>query len=113
MRFLPVIDVLGGIVVRAIAGRRSDYRPLVSKLTDSTDPLMVARAIRDPYGWTDLYVADLDSVTAPRFAPAMSLYDQLIAAGFRLWLDAGIREASDAECLRCVDRVVIGLETLR
>src|SRR3954451_10657844 len=54
MFFLPVIDVRGGIVVRALAGRRSEYRPLVSTLTESADPVTVATAIRDRYGWSHL-----------------------------------------------------------
>src|SRR3954451_24567824 len=46
MQIIPVLDIQGGIVVRAIGGRRSEYRPLVSRLTDSTEPLAVAHAMR-------------------------------------------------------------------
>jgi HisA/HisF family protein len=113
MHFLPVIDVLDGIVVRAIAGRRSDYKPLTSQLTKSTDTLAVATAIRDRFGWADLYVADLDSITAPRFAPTVPLIDRLSKAGFRIWLDAGIRDAANVEQVANVERLIVGLETLR
>src|SRR5205823_1913091 len=42
-------------------------------------------------------------------------YEQLHAAGFRLWLDAGVREAADAERLAVagMSQVVVGLETVR
>jgi phosphoribosylformimino-5-aminoimidazole carboxamide ribotide isomerase len=115
MLFLPVLDIQDGIVVRAIAGRRSEYRPLVSRLTNSTDPLTVAEAIRARFEWTDIYVADLDSIAACGFAPNFPLYDRLHAASFHLWLDAGIRTAEDAFRLveTGVERVVVGLETLR
>jgi phosphoribosylformimino-5-aminoimidazole carboxamide ribotide isomerase len=113
MFFLPVIDVRHGIVVRALAGRRSEYRPLVSKLTDSTDPLSVATAIRDRFGWSDLYVADLDSITAERCSPDLALVDRLTSCGFRVWLDAGIRNPADVDRLAShVSRVIVGLETL-
>ncbi|HEX4589908.1 MAG TPA: HisA/HisF-related TIM barrel protein [Gemmataceae bacterium] len=114
MRFLPVLDVQGGIVVRALAGRRSEYRPLVSRLIDSTDPMAVAEAIRHKFDWSDLYVADLDAITAYGFAGNTGLYDRFGAAGFRLWLDAGIRETDDADHISThADKVVVGLETLR
>lgn len=114
MFFLPVIDVRGGIVVRALAGRRSEYRPLVSTLTKSTDPLAVATAIRERYGWSDLYVADLDSIMGNVFAPDTVVVDLLSSCGFRVWLDAGVREGADAERLAtCADHVIVGSETLR
>src|SRR5438132_1291434 len=58
-RIIPVIDVMGGVVVRAVAGRRDQYRPLVSRLTNSTDPRDVAQALRDHTGTRHLYLADL------------------------------------------------------
>ncbi len=115
MRFLPVLDIQNVIVVRAVGGRRSEYRPLVSRLTDSTDPLSVAEAIRARFGWPDLYIADLDSIAARGFAPGFALYARLRAAGFSLWLDAGVRTADDADRLADagVERVIVGLETVR
>src|SRR5215471_6879371 len=97
MKFLPVIDLSGGIVVRGVAGRRSEYRPLVSRLTHSTDPLAVATAIREHHGWTVFYLADLDAIGGRE--PAFGDYRRLHAAGFRLWVDAGVRRAADAERL--------------
>src|SRR4051794_18789050 len=97
MQILPVLDLLGGVVVRAVAGRRSEYRPLVSGLTPSTEPLAVATALRERFGWPDFYVADLDAIGGGE--PAFGVFEQLHAAGFRLWLDAGVRDIHDAERL--------------
>src|SRR5437588_12209807 len=114
MRILPVLDCWGGIVVRAVAGRRSEYRPLVSRLTDSTDPVAVAEAIRAKFGWSDLYVADLDAIADCGLAGNVALCDRLRTAGFHLWLDAGIREPADADHVAPhVAQVIVGLETLR
>lgn len=110
MRILPVLDIQGGVVVRGVAGRRSEYRPVVSRLTNSTRPEEVAEAFRQHFGLTQLYLADLEAIGGAQ--PARGLYDSLRARGFRLWVDAGIRQAADAEGLN-VEAVVIGLETVR
>jgi phosphoribosylformimino-5-aminoimidazole carboxamide ribotide isomerase len=112
MRIIPVLDLLGGLVVRGVAGRRHEYRPVVSRLTPSAEPLAVARAFRDHFGLTDLYLADLDAIAG---APAaLATYAALHADGFRLWVDAGIRRAEDARPIASatVEGVVAGLETL-
>jgi len=113
MRILPVLDVLGGQVVRGIGGRRHEYRPIVSRLTQSAAPLDVARAIQNEYGLSCLYLADLDAISGS--PPALSLYAELRDAGFQLCVDAGLHIANDAEPLFAagVDEVVFGLETLQ
>jgi phosphoribosylformimino-5-aminoimidazole carboxamide ribotide isomerase len=112
LRILPVLDLLQARVVRGIAGRRAEYRPVVSRLTPSAEPLAVARAFRDHFGRTELYLADLDALAgAP---PALATYAALQADGFRLWVDAGIRGPEDARPLAAagVAGLVAGLETL-
>ena len=47
---------------RAIGGRRHEYRPLTSKLVQSTDPGTVAASLLDATGARELYVADLDAL---------------------------------------------------
>src|SRR5205085_9347687 len=59
---LPVIDLMQGEVVHGIAGRREEYRPIVSILAESTKPLAVARAFREEFGFNELYLADLDAI---------------------------------------------------
>jgi phosphoribosylformimino-5-aminoimidazole carboxamide ribotide isomerase len=113
MHVLPVLDLKNGLVVRGVAGRRADYQPVVSRLSASARPLDVARAFHDHFGLGQLYLADLDAISGAR--PALGIYEALRAAGFRLWVDAGIRGAPDAWPLRQVgvERIVAGLETLR
>jgi phosphoribosylformimino-5-aminoimidazole carboxamide ribotide isomerase len=111
MRILPVLDLKAGVVVRGVAGRRAEYRPVVSRLTGSAEPLAVARAFREHFQLAELYLADLDAIAgAP---PAMDLYAALRADGFRLWVDAGAKEPADAAALApSVDGIVAGLETV-
>jgi phosphoribosylformimino-5-aminoimidazole carboxamide ribotide isomerase len=112
MNIIPVLDVLRGQVVRGVGGRREEYRPVASRLTTSTAPLDVARAFREHFGLTLLYVADLDAIVGG--VPSIPLYRSLQDDAFHLWVDAGIRRAGDALALAEADvsRIVAGLETL-
>jgi phosphoribosylformimino-5-aminoimidazole carboxamide ribotide isomerase len=62
VRIIPVIDVMGGVVVRAVGGRREEYRPIRSRLTQSTDLSDVAASLLQTTGAGELYVADLDAI---------------------------------------------------
>ncbi len=110
MQVLPVIDLLRGVVVRGIAGQRSEYRPLQSKLTSSVKPLDVARAMRSTFGFTSLYLADLDGIVDRR--PNWNCYQALLSDGFSLLVDAGVRDvALSLEVRRIGAEPIIGLES--
>lgn len=112
MQVIPVLDLMGGVVVRGIAGRRAEYRPVASRLTDSTRPADVAAAFHDRLALSTAYVADLDAIAgAP---PTVEAYQAIQQAGLQVWVDAGVRHSTDAERLleTGVDRVVVGLETI-
>jgi phosphoribosylformimino-5-aminoimidazole carboxamide ribotide isomerase len=112
MRILAVLDLLGGEVVRGIAGRREQYRPVRGRLVDSSRPLAVAGAFRDRLGLEELYLADLDAILGRR--PNITTWSALGEAGFRLWVDAGIRRPAEARPLvdAGIAGIVVGLETL-
>lgn len=112
MRIIPVIDLLSGVVVRGVGGLRDKYRPIQSCLVDSAEPLTVARAIRERFGLSYLYVADLDAIRHGTLSEA--ILKALIEDGFDLLLDPGVVEHRQAELLfhLGVQDVVIGLETL-
>lgn len=111
MRILPVLDLLNGTVVRGVAGRRAEYRPVASRLVDSAEPLAVARALREQLGLSTLYVADLDAILHER--PNREIHARLAAEGFELWIDAGLRTLDAARRLleSPATRAVVGLET--
>ena len=112
MQIIPVIDLKHGLVVRGVGGRRQEYRPIQSRVTESCQPLDVARAFRGQFGFGKLYVADLDAIGGA--APAWSIYDALLADRFELMVDAGVRDQLTAIDLARfgLQRVVAGLETL-
>ena len=112
MLAIPVLDVLNGVIVRGVGGRRNEYRPVESVLTPSARPLDVARAFRDRLSLTTLYLADLDGILRQR--PNADVYRQLVDDGFELWIDAGVRCLGDTT--RLLDagaaKVIVGLETI-
>ena len=112
VKIIPVVDVLRGIVVHAVRGRRKEYQSLKSVLCESTDPVDVAVALR-AFGFNELYVADLDAITGGY--PNFSLLRRVEAkTGFKLMVDAGITTLKAAEEVidSGVSKVIIGTETL-
>ena len=103
---------MNGEVVHGVAGRRYDYRPIESRLAGSSAPVTVARAFRDRLGLTELYVADLDAIAGR--PPALAAYAALRKDGFTLWVDAGMKQAADADVLvgAGIENIVAGLETI-
>jgi phosphoribosylformimino-5-aminoimidazole carboxamide ribotide isomerase len=111
MDILPVLDLLNGLVVRGVGGRRNEYRPVESRLVDRPDILSVARAFRDRLGLTRLYVADLDAILhcRPNREACRSLADEK----FELLIDAGFRDVESAAAALAAGaaQVIAGLET--
>jgi len=108
---LPVLDLLHGVVVRGVGGRRDEYRPVVSRLVESSDALAVAQAFRDQLGLIRLYVADLDAILHER--PNREVYRSLAGEGFELLVDAGLRNVPSALDILAAGaaKVIVGLET--
>lgn len=103
---------MGGIAVHAVAGDRANYRPLQTCLASDPDPLALALSYRDLLGCGTIYLADLDAIRGDT-EPALGLYREIRGEGIGLWVDAGIRRASDIAPLvgAGIDGVIVGLET--
>ncbi|KQU77179.1 MULTISPECIES: HisA/HisF-related TIM barrel protein [unclassified Rhizobacter] len=99
MTVIPVIDLLQGQVVRALRGDRQHYRPIVSALCASSDPLTVARILCDHVAARQLYIADLDALQGG--GGHVAVVRQLLEAlpDLELWLDAGFADVSQAQAL--------------
>src|SRR5437660_4031129 len=114
MPILPVLDLMQGQIVRGVAGRRAEYRPIASDLVRSADPVAVALALQQQFGFDEFYIADLDAIKDSD--PSLAVYRKLQMEGFRLWVDAGLR-SRDSSTLKMliianVSRIIIGLETI-
>lgn len=111
---IPVLDIRDGEAVHAVAGRRAEYQPLRSLLHPNSDPIEIARCVRDTLGLPSLYVADLDAIAGRH--PQLAIYRELIGLLSQVWIDAGIRDVKSAgplfELNRSRTTIVIGLETI-
>lgn len=118
MRVIPVIDLMQGQVVRGVAGNRSEYRPVESRIAADARPATVARALVERFGFETVYVADLDAIQAGQ--PNLNAWDDIRRAGLALWLDAGVGDPSTCLAIdellrsRMINaNLIIGLESLR
>jgi phosphoribosylformimino-5-aminoimidazole carboxamide ribotide isomerase len=111
MRVIPVIDLKSGAAVHAVRGERERYRPLRSELVAGSDPVRVARAVREALGLDELYVADLDAIAG---GPPHREVVAALAREARVMLDAGVTEVAPVRLLLELGaaRVVIGTEAL-
>jgi phosphoribosylformimino-5-aminoimidazole carboxamide ribotide isomerase len=114
-KVLGVIDLRGGLAVRARGGRREQYIPIESvagAAIQRGDAIALARQYVSRFGLTRLYVADLDAIEGRDTNAA--LVQGIASTGASVWLDSGIVSVEDAICAikSGAERVIVGLETL-
>lgn len=112
MKIIPVIDVLDGVVVHAVRGKRKEYQPLKSTLCNSPNPMSVASAFK-VCGFKELYVADLDAITGK--GASFPILEQIAEkTGLELMVDAGIADLKRAQATfrSKVSKIIVGTETL-
>lgn len=112
MKLIPVIDLAGGIVVRAVRGEREKYRPIVSLLCGGHDPADIAIALTQHCASDTLYVADLDAIRGGAVQHAALARIAAAVPGTVVWLDAGFSRMNDAERFRGSVAPVFGSESL-
>ncbi|MDP7019345.1 MAG: HisA/HisF-related TIM barrel protein [Pirellulaceae bacterium] len=117
MKVVPVLDLLGGVVVRGVAGQRESYQPVDCPFAASAQPPDVAAGLAGAFDFSTLYVADLDAIGGGPLNP--STYEAIQRNSdnrpLALWIDAGAgdcRRAAALASLPTAPRVVIGLESI-
>jgi phosphoribosylformimino-5-aminoimidazole carboxamide ribotide isomerase len=115
VRVIGVIDLKAGRAVHARGGNREMYEPVRSVLLSAEqvgDAAALARAYAAVPGLTEIYVADLDSITEG--APLSPALAAVLAGGVPVMVDAGVADGGAAAAVLDAGaaRVVIGLETL-
>jgi phosphoribosylformimino-5-aminoimidazole carboxamide ribotide isomerase len=112
MEIIPVVDLKGGVVVRARMGQRDEYRPIETPLSPSSDPVDVVRGLLSVSAFRTLYVADLDAIerkgdARTALARVKSAFPQL-----DVWVDNGLADADAARAFleQGVDHLVLGSE---
>jgi phosphoribosylformimino-5-aminoimidazole carboxamide ribotide isomerase len=97
MEIIPVIDVMGGVVVRARMGQREQYRPIATPLSATSDPVDVARGLLSVHAFKTLYVADLDAIAGSEGNRAVLMRLKAEIPELTLWVDNGICDRSRAQ----------------
>jgi phosphoribosylformimino-5-aminoimidazole carboxamide ribotide isomerase len=113
MDVIPVLDLRGGTVVRAVMGRRDQYRPIETPLSPSSDPADVARGLFSVFPFKTLYVADLDAIegTGDNHAVLARLTAEF--PDVSLWVDNAVADLRTAErwLEARLGRLVLGSES--
>jgi phosphoribosylformimino-5-aminoimidazole carboxamide ribotide isomerase len=117
MKIIPVLDLLNEKVVHGIAGKRNEYQPIKnSDITNSSDPLIVARDFNEKLGLDWIYIADLDLIQKTERAEINKNKVIEITRETRLniMMDGGCTNVNDVENILDlgIDQVIIGTETL-
>jgi len=115
LQAIPVIDLMGGEVVRARMGDRASYPPLRSPLSPTSDAVDVVRGLLSVYPFPTLYVADLDAIQ--RNGDNLAALRRIRAEfrRLRMWIDNGAADAAALEALIGADLgiPVVGSESQR
>src|SRR4051794_31713184 len=115
MEIIPVLDLMGGVVVRARMGRRDQYRPIETPLARTSDAVDVARGIFGVLPFGTLYVADLDAILGRgRNDETLGRLRRALPA-VTLWVDNGIADVGRAHAWlgAGLGHLVLGSETQR
>lgn len=91
---IPVLDVRHGKAVRAVAGDRAHYQPLITPLAAGADPVEVARGYLKLYPFATLYVADLDGIEGRGCNAALLAQLGAQCSGLNIWADNGSADAA-------------------
>ncbi len=113
MRIIPVMDLLKNKVVQAVRGERQKYQPVKTILVPSSEPIDIALAFQEIFGFNELYIADLDSIqgSGSNLDVVKKISDN---TALKIIIDAGVNNPQDARRILEVgaDKVIIATETL-
>lgn len=115
MEIIPVIDLMGGTVVRARMGRREEYRPIETPLSPTSDPVDVARGLLSVHPFGSLYIADLDAIAGTGDNGAVLARLRADFPQLTLWIDNGMFDLDGAQAWLDAGwgLLVLGSETQR
>jgi phosphoribosylformimino-5-aminoimidazole carboxamide ribotide isomerase len=116
MEIVPVIDLKGGAVVRAVGGERASYRPIETPLSPTSDPVDVVAGLLRLFPFRTLYCADLDAIEGRGGSHGPLRRIKAAFPSLALWLDDGCAGAASAGGFleeNPGDHLIIGSESLR
>lgn len=114
LQIIPVLDIRDGIVVQANGQDRDAYPPLRSVITHQNVVETVVADIMQWYAFSCIYIADLDALMGRNKQHNLIKTICQTYPDLQVWLDAGIKSASDLLPYQETDNLyhVLGSETL-
>lgn len=112
-RIIPVIDILNSKAVHAIKGERTKYKPLISELFKSSDPIEIIKILNHRYNFKEIYLADLDAIIKKK--PNYEIISKITKfQNFKIILDPGIVKSEDILKFSRfkLKKLILGLETI-
>src|SRR5687768_9185388 len=97
MEIVPVIDLRGGVVVRAKHGDRASYRPIETPLSKTSDAVDVVAGLLSMHPFRTLYVADLDAIAGTGDSGTILVRISGRFPELALWVDNGCCEWQAAD----------------
>jgi len=113
-KVIPVLDILKSTAVHAIKGERAEYKPLVSKLIKSSNPLEIIQLLNSKYSISEFYIADLDAIINQN--PSIQLLNSILKIPkIKIMIDPGIVNTEDVIQYSeyNINKLIIGLETIQ
>lgn len=115
MQVIPVVDLKGGVVVRAQRGDRAAYQPIETPLSPTSEAVDVVRGLLTLHAFRTLYVADLDAIMATGDNVDAIRRIRQAFPSLDLWIDNGAADAGALDALSAskLGAPVIGSESQR
>ena len=114
MELIPAIDVLNNIVVKAFSGERKKYKPIKSKLINSSNLENIINSLLKEYKFKIIYIADLNAIMGNKnnFNIIKRVSKKFPQIDF--WVDYGVRTFLDFKKFEnMLFKTIIGSETLK
>lgn len=113
MQIIPVVDLMRGQVVHAKFGQRSQYAPIVSKLSVGSAPHDVVAGLLKLYPFHVVYIADIDAIegSSNNFDLIEALQGDFPQITW--WVDGGIRNVNARMLYQANIRAVVGSESMQ
>lgn len=89
LEVIPVIDLLNGEVVHAVAGNRELYQPFTTSRFKFASPRDFAEQLQEEFASAPIYLADLDAIQG--LDPQLDLIGEMLASGGEFLIDFGLK----------------------
>jgi len=93
---IPVLDLKHGKVVRARAGDRANYQPIVTPLSPTSEAVDVLRGLQGLARFSVMYIADLDAIAGEVGHGDVLRRLAAAAPDVEFWIDGGFATADGA-----------------